>query len=212
MTAIDKILYKFVWKNKHHVKKTTLIANPINGGLNMPNIESVIKANKQNFIKRILTVESNCNKTASYILKTDDIGNFLKFKNNIKFLHPLPKFYEQLLDMWYGIHNNQPAQLKYILQEYIWFNEHILIGNKPTYNKTWYQAGINTIHDLCEGNSILSKEKLEQKYHISCDFLYYNGLKAAIPNKWVDEIHKASISELRISRHFPLYHSCVRIR
>ena len=196
ITAIDKILYKFVWKNKHHVKKTTLIANPINGGLKMPNIEAVIKANKLNFIKRILTVESNCNKTASYILKTDDIGNVLKFKNNINFLHPLPKFYEQLLDMWYGIHNNQPTQLKYILQEYIWFNEYILIGNKPTYNKTWYQAGINTIHDLCEVNSILSKELLEQKYHISCDFLYYNGLKAAIPNKWVDEIHKASISEI----------------
>ena len=70
-----------------------------------------------------------------------------------------------------GIYNQ--VQLKYILQEYIWFNEHILIGNKPTYNKKWYQAGINTIHDLWEGNSILSKEKLEQKYHISCDFVYY---------------------------------------
>ena len=137
ITAIDKILYKFVWTNKHHVKKTTLIANPINGGLKMPNTEAVIKAKKKlNFIKRILTVESNCNKTASYILKTDDIGNFLKFKNNTNFLHPLPKFYEQLLDMWYGIHNNQPIQLKYILQEYLWFNEYILIGNKPTYNKS----------------------------------------------------------------------------
>ena len=31
---------------------------------------------------------------------------------------------------------------------------------------------------------------------ISCDFLYYNRLKAAIPNKWVDEIYKASISEI----------------
>ena len=49
-------------KNKHHVKKTTLIANPDNGGLKMPDTEAVIKANKLIFMERILTVESNCNK------------------------------------------------------------------------------------------------------------------------------------------------------
>ena len=54
ITTIDKIVYKLVWKNKHYVTKT-LIANPVNGGLKMLDTEAVTKANKLNFIKRILT-------------------------------------------------------------------------------------------------------------------------------------------------------------
>ena len=58
ITAIDKILDIFVWKNKYHVKKTALSVNPSNGGLKMPDTKAVIKANKLNFIKRILTVKA----------------------------------------------------------------------------------------------------------------------------------------------------------
>ena len=127
----------------------------------MPDTQAVIKANRLNFIKRILTVESNCNKTESYILKTDDIGNFLQYKNNTRFLHP--KFYEQLLDMWYAIHNNQPTQLKYVLQEHIWFDEHILVGNKTTYHKTWY-------HTICVRETPFCRKKSLNKsitYHVT---------------------------------------------
>ena len=168
ITIVDKIMYDFVWKRKHHVKKTTLIAKPAYGGLKMPDIDTVIRANKLNFIKRILNLESNSNsnKTASCILRTRNLDflNFLKYKDNTAFLHPIPKFYEQLLDIWYGIHNSEPVQVDDILQECIWFNARILIGNKPAYNKTWCDAGIETIQDILDGNSILSKERLEEKY------------------------------------------------
>ena len=104
------------------------------------------------------------------------------YKNNTAFLHPIPKFYEQLLDIWYDIQNSEPIQADIILQEYIWFNARLLIGNIPAYNKTWCNAGIETIQDTLDGNSILSKERLEEKYNISCDFLFYNGVRSAIPN------------------------------
>ena len=42
ITTVDKIMYNFVLKNKHHVKKTTLIAKPVHGGLKMPHADSCI--------------------------------------------------------------------------------------------------------------------------------------------------------------------------
>ena len=38
--TIDKVLYNFVWKKKHHVKRTTIIASPYQGGLKMPDFNN----------------------------------------------------------------------------------------------------------------------------------------------------------------------------
>ena len=51
-----------------------------------------------------------------------------------------------------------------ILQEDMWFNSNILIGNKPIYNKEWDEAGICCIQNLVEGTSLMSQETIEQKY------------------------------------------------
>ena len=41
-------------RSKHHVRKNTLIQDINNGGLNMPDVESLIKAIKLSWIKRLL--------------------------------------------------------------------------------------------------------------------------------------------------------------
>ena len=71
-----------------------------------------------------------------------------------------------------------------------------MIGNKSVYKKAWSQAGIQTIQDLCEGNSLLSKEGLEQRFKISCEYMFYNGLRAAIPRSWLDKIQAAKNEEI----------------
>jgi len=192
---IETMLYNFVWNNKHHVKKTTLIQNTSAGGLNMPDIKSIIKSIKINFIKRLVDNDTNCNKTASTILKTKDVTKFLSFKNNTGFLHELPPYYKQLLDMWYSVHNTKPTLTEDILIENIWYNENILIGNKPVFNKQWSMAGINFIQDLLHNKEFITKEQLETKYAIRCDFLFYIGLKAAIPKSWIEKIHQNNSAE-----------------
>ena len=71
--TIDKVLYNFFWKKKHHVKRTTLIASPSQGGLKMPDFNTLIRAHKINFMKRLSNASKNCSKTASFILKTNNI-------------------------------------------------------------------------------------------------------------------------------------------
>ena len=129
----------------------------------MPHTELIIKSNKLMIVKRIIDRATNCNKTVAFILKIENIENFLKYKNRVRLLQSLPKFYEQLLDMWYSIHNTEPTTINEILQENIWYNARILIGNKPVFNKAWFQVGIERIQDLCEGNSLMTKDMLSQK-------------------------------------------------
>ena len=89
----------------------------------MPDTPSVIKANKLNFTKRMLNMESNSNIMAGSILRTNDVENFLKHKNNTKFLHTMPQFYKQLLDMWYSVYNIEALTKNEVLNELIWSNE-----------------------------------------------------------------------------------------
>ena len=52
---IDNLFFDFVWPNgKHHVKKKVLIQEIENGGLKMPDIESMIKSIKLTWVKKIL--------------------------------------------------------------------------------------------------------------------------------------------------------------
>lgn len=188
ITSVERTLYDFVWNNKHHVKKCTLVQKIASGGLKMPDFAASVKANKLNFIKRIIDTESNCNKTAIYILKVSNIEQFLRYKNNTSYLHTLPPFYKQLLDIWYTFQNTEPILPCDIVNEILWFNERILLGNKPAYNKTWSNAGIQCIKDIISENRFMTKEQLNSKYNISSETLFYNGIKAAIPRKWLEKI------------------------
>ena len=76
-----------------------------------------------------------------------------------------------------------------ILQEDIWFNSNIFTGNKPICNKEWDEAGICCIQNLVEGNSLMSQETVKQKYKVTCDILFYNGLRTAIPRSWLAKIN-----------------------
>ena len=90
-----------------------------------------------------------------------------------------------------------------ILQEYIWFNARILTGNTAAYNKTWCDAGIETIQDMLDGNSLLSKERLEET--ITCDFLFNNGVRSAIPNKGSKKYTKQAAQTLGLEKPNNLY-------
>ena len=40
---------------------------------------------------------------------------------------------------------------------------------------------------------ILDKQKRnEGSFEVTCDFLFYNGLKAALPSTWLEKIHAAN--------------------
>ena len=56
---IEKILYKFIWKNRERVKRKTLIRNIEDGGINMLDVKSVFNALQATWIKKFLENPNN---------------------------------------------------------------------------------------------------------------------------------------------------------
>ena len=97
------------------------------------------------------------------------------------------------MDIWYSSHNVEPILPGDILNESLWYNERILIGNKPVFNKIWFNAGVKYIKDIYNGNSFLSQQQFASKYNIPCETLFYNGIKTAIPRTWLDTLLTSNI-------------------
>ena len=78
----------------------------------------------------------------------------------------------------------------------------ILMGNKPIHNKEWVEAEISRIGDLLKESSFMTLEHLQDSYKVSCDQLFYNGLRSAIPRQRVDIIKAGdNISSAPIEKH-----------
>jgi len=73
-----------------------------------------------------------------------------------------------------------------MLNEYLWYNYKIKIGEQTVYYKSWNKAGINFIHDIFNFNSgtYKTKEELENKFNIPIKAMEYNSLVSAIPSPW----------------------------
>ena len=106
-------------EKKHYAKKGVLVEKLAKGGLKMPRAGAGIISIKLNFLAYFKDREA-------FFPQTDNVTKFLKYKSNTTFLHPLPKFYEQLLDMWYSLNNCDPTTINEILSESIWLSERII--------------------------------------------------------------------------------------
>lgn len=65
---IDKMFFDFVWPNgKHHVKKKVIIQKVRDGGLQMPDLFSLVKAIRLTWVKRLLNSKSECTKIQAFL-------------------------------------------------------------------------------------------------------------------------------------------------
>ena len=54
------------------------------------------------------------------------------------------------------------------------------------------RQGFVVFMNLVEGNSLMSQETIKQKYKVTCNILFYNGLRTAIPHSWLAKINDES--------------------
>ena len=199
--AVDKLFYEFIWpKGKHHVKKTTLVQNVSNGGLNMPDFNSMFKAMKLTWINRLITKNNTFTNLVRAITRINDPKSFLTRKPlDTKFYEDLPLFYEQLMQIWLNIYANEPHKIVQLLSEPLWFNKYICIDNNTVHFKNWSKAGINKIIDLVnEDGKLLNLTELVGKYHLKTNFMEYNMIMAAIPKKWIKQLKGVNTKNILI--------------
>ena len=196
---INTLLYSFVWKGKDKVKRTAFI-NPIEkGGLKMPNIESMISAQRIICIKRYLSTDP-----ASWKLFLDfylkKVGGKFLFHCNFNYTKLpiiLPEFYKECVVAWTLLSEDNPSSSSDIANQVIWNNQFICIGSKSIYNSRLIDLGIVRIGDLYDtrGEFKSNKEPLYSTLSPVEHFLLFS-LFNAFPQEWrkILKTNKNSIS------------------
>ena len=86
-------------------------------------------------------------------------------------------FYKDIIEEW--------IKIRYILNEFIWFNEYITIEGKPFLWKGWFNKCIKTIKDLLNDDGLLlGSLELNEKFGIQSNFLQTLQLMKALPFCW----------------------------
>ena len=188
---VDKLIFDFIWDYKiPKIKKTTLIKDKENGGLNVINFSLFDKALKICWVKRFCSEGNQPWKIIPLRLLSNVGGTLLFYCNyNVKYLTlnvKLPAFYNEIILHWQEINNVIPKTKKGVLDQIIWNNSFIKINNTSVYFESWHQVGVTKLSSLVDENKtrLLSLHEFSEKFKIKCNFLQFIGLTSAIPGKW----------------------------
>lgn len=148
----DRLLYDFIWKNKPHYLKKSIICNPQDqGGLNVVDFTTLYCTFKINWLKRF--IKNNCciwNIFPNYLF--DQLGGihfFLRCSFDVnKIPLKLSNFHRQVLLTWCLIfkHNFSPHSF------FIWNNKYITHQRKSLFFRQWFDSNILLVAQLLDAN------------------------------------------------------------
>ena len=123
ISQIERMLYKFLWKGPDEVTRLSVINSLKNGGLNLTDLETQIKALRLSWIPRVL--DERLVPWKSYFefhLKKYGGSLLLKYDYDVRDLNfRLNGFYQQLLS-WWADFRNAFSDINYV-QYVIWNNK-----------------------------------------------------------------------------------------
>ena len=195
---INNLLYSFVWKGKDKVKRNALINSLEQGGLKMPDIESMIKAQRVLCIKKFIeTNPAGWKLFLGFYLKKV-VGKFL-FQCNFDFAKlpiALPDFYTECVSTWSSLSEDNPSSLSDIVNQVLWNNRFICIDSRSVYSKKLFDAGLIKIGNLYDENGEFKLDKEPWRSSLSpVDHFLFFRLLNAFPQEWRKELklNRASI-------------------
>lgn len=130
---INKLVFNFVWDGRRDkICRSTLKRELGEGGLKIPDVETLLQTSKIKWIKRLF---SGPQMAWQFFLSTylSNVGihlNILKYANfDMKSLNirndTLPVFYQKMLKLWAEVGDNTHNK-----QSFLWYNKLILINHK----------------------------------------------------------------------------------
>ena len=177
---LNRLIYKFLWNGKDKVTRVSVINNYEGGGLNMVDIESMIKSLRLSWLKRIFGENSGAWKNyLNYLLKETGGLALFSCNYNTKDLNINSRFYLELLEWWSQFREDNAVDNRW--QYIIWNNQEIRINNKPVFYKKYFHYGIQTTRDLRFDLNNIDSYKLVEKHLEKTNFLEWTGLRHSIP-------------------------------
>ena len=211
INKIEALQKEFIWNGKTpKVKHTTLISNYEDGGLKDIDIRAKLKSLHLSWIKRLYS--QNFHPWKNIPLKL--IENFIKqeiFYSNIMIKLPnmFPKFYICIMDNWSEL-RQQPLILDFILMQHIWFNQFIIVSNRPIKKLFPFQLFVG---NLFEDNVQIPCLAFKEKFNLhDNDYFKWRQVISSIPSNWKSIITNSDVQPnppkiqhlLQLSRPLPL--------
>ena len=122
----DSLIYSFIWNEKDKVKQNVRTLEVEKGGLNMLDIDFMVRTRQVMCLKKYLQeYKSQCKVFLNELLvpvsgKVILHCNFDTFKLSI---HP-PSFHKQCLDAWSEVNEKMPSSEPKIANGVVWNNKH----------------------------------------------------------------------------------------
>ena len=149
------------------------------GGLKMPDLDSMIKALRLAWLRRIFSVNKG---TWKYYLEhlLKDYGGLilLSCNYNIKDLSINSQFYFELIHWWSEFRMTFSVEQEW--RCIIWNNQEIRINNKTVFYKTYSTSGINYVSDLHFNLSNIVCHMIANTIDKTY-FLIWTGLRHSVP-------------------------------
>ena len=189
---INKLIFNFIWAGKPpKIKRNTIIGKKKDGGLKMCDFKIMEKALKIAWIDRIQDESQASWKIIpnQFFHKNGGLAFLTKCNfatSTLDLDDKLPIFYKKVLDYWCEFKISTGSDSKsYPKNEIVWNNRKILVGKKPVFYQTWYDAGITKISDILNQNQdFLKWHEFAIKFNLNVPFTTYYGLVNAIPKIW----------------------------
>ena len=154
---VNKRIVEFIWSQKNpKIKRTTMIGEKKEGGLEMPDFDLINKSLKAAWAKRLSVPDCAMWKSLPLEYLRDVGGEFIFYcKFSLKALPQfsgLPLFYQDVLNAWQRIAAHTPGSKNEVENEIIWNNKFITIdtdlitedGNLMSLNVFQHTFGIKT--------------------------------------------------------------------
>ncbi len=201
LSQIDKLLFSYLWNNKPaKIRKSTIIAPIENGGLAMVDVFAVHTAAKCIWLKRLISESNSKWKVTMWKMLNFEKHILNKIPDNSISEKTLTKFHKQVILSWIESNNYEPSSKGDILEQYIFYNKYIKIGQKMIFANFGNSRHKNLqIPDIWVQNTFVHLQNLN--WNITK--LEYDSLKSAIPKYWKTILKSDSDTHLKITRNEP---------
>ncbi len=170
---LNKIIYRFLWNGTEKLKRSVLIKPLEEGGLNMPDFETICKCALIKWVHRYIHAgKSNWKSIVDHSLK--ELGSTYLFRCNLSYDDSIVKLiksplWRKIVKAWCEL--NFEKRKKVLQADVVWLNSNF---SQTIYDRESVEKGLSTVKQFFDGNKMITIEEIYNKYGVQLNFIYYH--------------------------------------
>ena len=190
LKEIETIFFDFIWDKKgDKIKRSVMINNKDEGGLQVPHIPSFCAALKTAWLKKILNVNYFAAWKTLLIDTLEAFGGdkvlYLSKEGIFTIQNNLNTFWINVFEAWAKFELPPPTTPEEVMSQTIWSNKNIKRNGRSFIYQSWLRKGIYFINDLLKNDGrFMSFAEFRNQYQLEVNFVDYYSVIEAVPLHW----------------------------